>query len=138
MITGGDQGAVNDQRGVLAEPLALLEGERGSEVVDDAVGSRFRRPEQRRQLTQREVGPPVGGDQQHPVLQRQAPRPALAHRVGALAPQRPYQLPELTRTQPGDRGYPGRLRRRDHTRHDKIISPVTSSYGTSLSSISRR
>ncbi|MEU0443838.1 DddA-like double-stranded DNA deaminase toxin, partial [Streptomyces sp. NPDC006186] len=30
------------------------------------------------------------------------------------------------------RGCPGGLRRRDHTRHSKIISPVTSSYGTAL------
>ncbi|MFJ2636116.1 DUF3631 domain-containing protein, partial [Streptomyces sp. NPDC087422] len=28
------------------------------------------------------------------------------------------------------RAYPGGLRRRDHTSHDKIISPLTSSYGT--------
>ncbi|MFF3686012.1 hypothetical protein [Streptomyces sp. NPDC002187] len=34
---GGHQGAVHDKHGVLAEPVALLEGERGSEVVDDAV-----------------------------------------------------------------------------------------------------
>ncbi|MDX2700551.1 hypothetical protein, partial [Streptomyces ipomoeae] len=33
----------------------------------------------------------------------------------------------------GERGYPRRLRRRDHTSHTKIISPVTSSYGTTLS-----
>jgi hypothetical protein len=43
------------------------------------------------------------------------------------------QLAELTRAQPGERGYPGGLRRRDHTKHSKIISPVTSSYGTALS-----
>lgn len=49
-----------------------------------------------------------------------------------LAPQSGDQLAELPRAQPGERGYPGRLRRRDHTRHGKIISPVTSSYGTAL------
>ena len=65
-----------------------------------------------------------------PVLQRQRPRPALADRVGSLTPQRSDQLGELPRAQPGDRGYPGRLRRRDHTSHDKIISPAASSYGT--------
>ncbi|MFI0219183.1 hypothetical protein ACH4O1_33405, partial [Streptomyces lydicus] len=31
-----------------------------------------------------------------------------------------------------ERGYPGGLRRRDHTRHGKIISPLTISYGTGL------
>ncbi|MGW0665420.1 hypothetical protein, partial [Streptodolium elevatio] len=31
-----------------------------------------------------------------------------------------------------ERGYPGRLRRRDHTSHTKIISPATSTYGTTL------
>ncbi|MFD3880731.1 VOC family protein [Streptomyces microflavus] len=30
-----------------------------------------------------------------------------------------YQLAEGTRAQPGERGYPGRLRGRDHTRHDQ-------------------
>lgn len=127
VVTGGDQGAVHDQHGVRAEPLALLEGECGAEVVDDAVGSRLRHPEQRRQLPQREVGPPVRGDEQDAVLQRQAPGPPLTDRVRALAPQRRDQLTELTWTQAGDRGYPGRPRRRDHTRHIKIISLVTSS-----------
>jgi hypothetical protein len=133
VVTGGDQGAVHDQHGVRAEPLVLLEGECGAEVVDDAVGSRLRHPEQQRQLPQREVGPPVRGDEQDPVLQRQPPGPTLTDRVRALAPQHRDQLAELTWTQTGDRGYPGRLRRRDHTRHIKIISPVTSSYGTSHS-----
>ncbi|MFD7887192.1 hypothetical protein ACFV3O_01595, partial [Streptomyces albidoflavus] len=31
-----------------------------------------------------------------------------------------------------ERGNPGRLRRSDHTSHAKIISSVTSSYGTAL------
>lgn len=42
--TGGGQGDVHDQHGVLSEPLALLEGERRSEVTDDAVGGRLGDP----------------------------------------------------------------------------------------------
>jgi len=132
VIPGGDQGAVHDQHGVLAEPLALLERERRAEMVDDAVGGRLRDPEQRGELAQGEVGAPVRGDQQHSVLQRQAPGAAPAGRIRTFAAQRGDELAELPRAQPGERGYPGRLRRRDHTSHDKTISPVTSSYGTAL------
>lgn len=42
-------------------------------------------------------------DVQCPVLQRQAPRPALADGVRALASQNGHQLPELPRTQPAER-----------------------------------
>lgn len=133
VVAGGHQGAVNDQHGVLPEPPALLEGKGGAEVVDNAVGGRLRHPEQRRKLSQREVGPPVRGNEQDPVLQRQAPGPAFADRVRALTPQRGDQLAELTSAQPSKRGYPGRLQHRDHTGHSKIISTVTSSYGTALS-----
>lgn len=38
MVTGGDQGAVHDQHGVLAEPFAGLQSQRLAEVVDDPVG----------------------------------------------------------------------------------------------------
>ncbi|GAA2628777.1 hypothetical protein GCM10009863_50010 [Streptomyces axinellae] len=103
MVAGGDQGAVDDQHGVLAEPLALLEGERRPEVVDDAIGRRLRHPEERRQLPQGQVRAPVRGDQQDAVLQRQTPRPALAHRIRTLAPERGDQLAELTRAQPAER-----------------------------------
>lgn len=44
--------------------------------------------EQRGKLPQREVGPPVRGDHEDPVLQRQAPRSTLVHRICALAPRR--------------------------------------------------
>ena len=132
VVAGGHEGAVHDQHGVLAEPLALLERERGPEVVDDAVRGRLRHPEQRGQLSQGEVRAPVRGDQQDPVLQRQAPGPALADRVGTLASQRGDEPAELPRAQPGERGYPGRLRRRDHTSHSKIIPLLASSYGTTL------
>jgi hypothetical protein len=121
VVAGGDQGAVHDEHGVLAEPLALLERERGPKVVDDAVGGRLGHPEQRCQLSQGQVRPPVRGDQQHAVLQRKAPGPALAHRISTLTPERGDQLAELARAQPGERGYPGGLRRRDHTRRGKII-----------------
>lgn len=56
----------------------------------------------------------------------------LADRIRTLAPQHGHQLAEEAGAQPGERGCPGRLRRRDHTSHIKIISPVTSSYGTAL------
>ena len=49
-----------------------------------------------------------------------------------------HQLAEAARAQPGERTYPGRLRRRDHTSHIKIISPVTSRYGTTFSPRCRR
>lgn len=61
--------------------------------------------------------------------QQAAGSTAPADRIGPLAPQRGDEL-ELPRAQPGERGYPGRLRCRDHTSHNKIISVVTSSYGT--------
>jgi len=57
-----------------------------------------------------------------PILQRKVPRPALADRVRTLVPQNRYQLPEGARAQPGERGYPGRFRRLDHTSHTKIVS----------------
>lgn len=105
VVAGGHQGAVHDQHGVHAEPFALLEGERGSEMVDDAVGCGLGHPEQRRQLAQGQVRPPVGGDQQHAVLQRQAPRPALADRIRTLASQGGDPFAELTRAQPSEQGY---------------------------------
>jgi hypothetical protein len=40
VVAGGNQGAVHEQHGVLAEPLALLEGELRPEVIDDAIGGR--------------------------------------------------------------------------------------------------
>jgi hypothetical protein len=90
---------------------------------DDAVGCGFRGAEQQGELPQGQVCAPVGGDQQNPVLQWQSPRPAFADWVRAVTPQRGDQLAELPRAQPGERRYPGRLRRRDHTSHAKIISP---------------
>lgn len=65
VVAGGDQGAVDDQDGVLAEPLVLLQGERRPEVVDEAVG---RGPRKRGELPQRQVGPPVRGNQQDTIL----------------------------------------------------------------------
>lgn len=47
------------------------------------------------------------------------PGPAASARlVCALPAQLGHQLAEGTRAQPGERGCPGRLRRRDHTNHD--------------------
>lgn len=62
-------------------------------------------------------------NQQHTVWERQAPRPAPPCVLRTFTAQRGYQLPETAVAQPSDRGYPRRLRRRDHTSHAKIISP---------------
>jgi hypothetical protein len=85
MVASGDHRAVHDQHGALAEPLARMQGECRGEVVDDAVSGRLRDPEKRRELPQRQVRPPVRGDQQDTVLQWQAPWPALANWVCTLA-----------------------------------------------------
>jgi hypothetical protein len=127
VIPGGDQGAVHDEHGVLGEPLAGFEGEYRPEMVDDAVRRRLGHSERRGELAHGEVRAPVRRDQQCPVLRREAPWPALADRVRALAPQKRHQLPESAWAEPGERGYPGRLRRRDHTSHNQIISAVLSS-----------
>jgi hypothetical protein len=88
--------------------------------------------EQRGELAHRQVRAPLPRNKQHPVLQRKPSRPPLADRIHLLAAQRGHQIPEAARAQPGERGYPGRPRRRDHTSHIKIVSPVTSSNGTPL------
>lgn len=54
---------------------------------------------------------------------------SLAYRIRAFVPECGNQLPELTRAQPGERGCPGELRRRGHTRHSKIISLLIRSPG---------
>lgn len=64
-----------------------------------------------------QVCAPIGGHQQHPVLQGQAPRSAFANRVCTLTAQGGHQLGEVGRAQSPKRGYPGRFRRRDHTSH---------------------
>lgn len=122
VVPGRDQGAVHDEHGALGEPLAGLEREHRSEMVDDPVRRLLRQPKQRGELAHRQVRAPVGRDQQSPVLQRKTPRPARADRICTLAPQYGHQLAEQARAQPGERGYPGRLRRRDHTSHAVIIS----------------
>jgi hypothetical protein len=117
VVASGYQGAVHDEHSVLAEPLPLLEAEQGADVVNDPVGGGLRDTEERGQLAQGEVGPPVGGNQQNPVFQWQRPRAARPHRVRALAAKLGEQSPERTRTQSRERGYPGGLRRRDHNSH---------------------
>lgn len=51
----------------------------------------------------------MGRDRQHPVLQRQTPRPASGDRICSIAPQRGQQLAEAAQAQPSERDYPGRL-----------------------------
>lgn len=123
VVTGGDQGAVDNQYGVPPEPLARLQGEQRPEMGDDPVRGGLGNPEQRSELPQGEVRPLVRSHQQDSVFQRQAPGATSAHRVSALPPQRGHELPELSRAQPGKRGYPGGFRRRDYTSHGGIVSP---------------
>lgn len=122
VVPGGHESAVHDEQGILGEPLAGLEGEHRPEVVDDPVRSRFGDPEQRRELSHRQVRAPVGRDQQGPILQRKTPRPALADGCRAPAPQHRHELAEVARAQSSERGYPGGGRRSDHSNHGVIIS----------------
>lgn len=106
--------------------------EQRAEVVDDPVGGRLRDAEQRGELPQSQVRPPVRGDRQNPVLQWQRPGTAFAHRVRTLPPQRGDEPAELPRAQPAEQSCPRGHRRRDHTSHRKIISPAPSTYGTTF------
>jgi hypothetical protein len=63
VVAGGNQGAVHDQHGIFAEPLALAQSEGRPEMADYAVGSRLRDPEQQRELSQCHVRSPVRDDQ---------------------------------------------------------------------------
>lgn len=91
-------------------------------MPDDPVGRRFRDAEQRGELAHRQVRAPVSRHKQHPVLQCQAPRSTPPYLFSTLAPQRGHQPAEAAGTQPSEGGYPGRLGRRDHTSHTKIIT----------------
>lgn len=122
VVAGGHQSAVHDKDGVLGETLSGLKREQRAKMTDDPVDCGLRDAEQRSELAHRQVRAPVCRHEQHPVLQCQAPRPSLSYRFRTLAPQRGYQPAEATRAQPGERGYPGRLGRRDHTSHTKIIT----------------
>lgn len=107
VVAGGHQSAVDDQPGVLRDSLTGLKGEHRPEVVDGPVRRRLRSPGQQSRLAHGEVRAPAGSHRQRPVLQRQTPRPAPAHRVRALAPQNRHQLAELRRPQPGERATQG-------------------------------
>lgn len=95
-------------------------------AVPDAGPPRDHRPPDQRLAAgrQRLVVPgqsaPIHRDEQHPALEGQAPRPAPAYFVGALTAQCGHRLAKAARAQPGERGYPGRLRRRDHNSHAVI------------------
>lgn len=71
-----------------------------------ASGGRPLRPGQRSRLAQGEVGAPVRGDPQGPVLQGQAPRPAPADRNRTFPAQRGDRLAEPPRARPGEGGCP--------------------------------
>jgi hypothetical protein len=70
VIAGRNEGAVHDEHGILGEPLTCLERKQRPEVVNDAGRDRLRNPEQRRELPNRQVCPPVSRYQQHSILQR--------------------------------------------------------------------
>ena len=55
------------------------------------------------ELPQRQIATPIGGDQQHPVLQQQTPRPASVDHICSIAPQRGQQPAEAARAQPCER-----------------------------------
>lgn len=87
VVTGGDQGSVDDEDGVLTESLARLQREHRPEMVDDPVRRRLRYAEERCQLAHRQSscastprpatrGPPAGGS----MAVRGAP-PPRAHAV---------------------------------------------------------
>ena len=99
-------------------------------MVDDPAGHRFGHASQRRELARSQVHASVGRDQQDPVFKRQAPWPASAYRVCTGTADDRDQPVEVARAQPGERGYPGRLRSRDHTRHGLIVSLIVNVPGS--------
>lgn len=129
---GGHQGAVHDEHRVLRESLEGLERELGTQVTDDPVSGRPGDTEQRRELAQSQVRAPAAHGQQNPVLQGPTPWPPASRLALVLAVHHGHRLAEAARAQPGERGCPGRLRRRDHTSHTKIVAPGTGPYGQSL------
>lgn len=74
-----------------------------------------------RQLAHGQVGAPIRSHEKHATLQRKTPGPSPSRYVGAFSTQSRNELVEALRAQPRKRGYPTRLRRRDHTSHIEII-----------------
>ena len=70
-----------------------------TEVVDDPVCGRLRNPEQRSQLSHRQVRAPVRRDQQKTVLQRQIPGTPAPLIRSLLASNLGYRLGEAARGQ---------------------------------------
>jgi len=116
--------------GVLHEAAPGLEHEERVEPVDDRVGRLRRDTEARGELAHRHERASSGGHQQHPAPQRHRPRPAPLRRVRALTARRDHGLPDTARVQFSERSRPARPRRRDHTRRDKVTSPMTGSRPT--------
>jgi hypothetical protein len=123
VIPGRHEGAVDDRDRVDPAFADRRERQQRPDRVDHPVCRGMRHPEQRPDLTHRQVRPPIGRDQQHPVCQRQRPLPARAT-VRDLVPaplgDQPHQLAELAGLQAGERGNPLRLRRCDHLHHNMI------------------
>jgi hypothetical protein len=62
VIASGPQAFIHYQHGVLAEPLAGLQSQRGPEVADDAIRCHVRSTEEQGELSRCQVRPPVCGD----------------------------------------------------------------------------
>lgn len=100
--------------------------------VDHPVGRGVRHTEQGPDLAHREVGPPVGRDQQHPVGQVQPPLTAgatVGDLLAATLGHDPHELAELAGFQARERNDPLRPGRRDHLHHtmidDQPPTPIT-------------
>lgn len=106
MVTGGHQGAVHDEDRISCETAPSSQSQQRTEMADDAADCGLRDPEERCELPHRQVGTPVGQDEQGTVLQGQAPGASPVVGVCILAPHRGDQLGEAPRAQPGERGYP--------------------------------
>ena len=99
-VPSRNQSPVHNQHRVPSEPRARTQHQLRSQVIDDPIGRGLRHTEQGCQLPQREIGPPIRRHQQHPISQRQTPRPTPPHRISTPALQPTHQTNENTRPKP--------------------------------------
>ncbi len=107
MIADRNQGPVDDRDLVDPSFADRRQRQQGPQSVDDSMRRGMRAPEQRPDLSQRQVRPPIGGDQQQSIRQQQTSRHTTSLvrdlRTTPLDHDRD-QFAELTRLQPGERG----------------------------------
>jgi hypothetical protein len=141
VIPGRHQRAVHDRHRLHPARAHGRQRQQRAEGVDHPVRRGVRDTEQRTDLAHRQIGAPVGGHQQHPIRQLQAPLPTPPA-VRDLRPtpsgHDPHQLMKLGRLQPRERSYPLWIRRRDHPpRHPSPSTATTRTdtptYETALS-----